>query len=95
LATAKSDLGQTRNPAGTWDAVSLEQRRTICDWWVLDVLISVEPLEGRKRANQEVGDRDASRRAERPARNPHGRGRTRTYDLTDVKNRPAFWTQPT
>jgi hypothetical protein len=34
--------------------VSLEQRRAIFDWWVLDVLISVEPIAGRKRANQKT-----------------------------------------
>jgi hypothetical protein len=45
-------IDETRNPADIWDSVSLEQRKTIFDWWVLDVLISVEPLGGRKRANQ-------------------------------------------
>lgn len=47
-------IDETRNLAETWDAVSLEQRRAIFDWWVLDVLISVEPIEGRKRANQKT-----------------------------------------
>lgn len=47
-------IDETRNLADTWDAVSLDQRRTIFDWWVLDVLISVEPIEGRKRANQKT-----------------------------------------
>src|SRR5690606_38620493 len=47
-----SAIDETRNLAETWDAVLLEQRRAIFDWWVLDVLISVEPIEGRKRANQ-------------------------------------------
>ena len=49
-----SAIDETRNLAETWDAVLLEQRRAIFDWWVLDVLISVEPIEGRKRANQKT-----------------------------------------
>jgi hypothetical protein len=43
---------ETRNLAATWDAVALEERRVLFDWWVLDVMIAIEPLEGYKRANQ-------------------------------------------
>jgi hypothetical protein len=45
-------IDETRNLAATWDAVGLEERRVLFDWWVLDLMIAVEPLEGYKRANQ-------------------------------------------
>lgn len=45
-------IDETRNLADAWDAVSLEQRRAIFDWWVLDVLISVEPLASGKRGKK-------------------------------------------
>jgi hypothetical protein len=42
---------ETRNLAETWERVELEERRLLLDWWVLDVMIVVEPIPGMKRAN--------------------------------------------
>jgi hypothetical protein len=30
-------IDEIRNLAGTWDSMSLEQRRAIFDWWVVDM----------------------------------------------------------
>src|SRR5690606_26204569 len=45
-------LDATRNLADAWDQAGLEERRTLLDWWVLDVMIAVEPIEGMRRANR-------------------------------------------
>ena len=49
-----SVIDETRNLAATWDKVGLEERRVLLDWWVLDVLIVVEPIPGMKRANNKT-----------------------------------------
>jgi len=47
-------INETRDLAATWDRVSLDERRILLDWWVLDVMIIVEPIPGMKRANQKT-----------------------------------------
>jgi hypothetical protein len=50
-------LGYTRRAAtlaATWDKGRIEERRVPLDWWILDVLIVVEPIPGMKRANHET-----------------------------------------
>ena len=45
-------LDESRNLAQVWDRVGLDERRILLDWWVLDILIVVEPIPGKKRANE-------------------------------------------
>lgn len=47
-------LNETRDLAAAWGKIDLDERRTLLDWWVLDVLIVVEPIPGMKRANQKT-----------------------------------------
>jgi hypothetical protein len=47
-------IDETRNLAEVWDKVGLDERRTLLDWWVLDVLIAVEPTPGMKKANEKT-----------------------------------------
>jgi hypothetical protein len=47
-------IDETRNLAETWDRVGLEERRILLDWWVLDVLIVLEPVPGMRRAIQKT-----------------------------------------
>jgi hypothetical protein len=47
-------IDDTRNLAETWDKVGLDERRLLLDWWVLDVQIVVEPIEGMKKANEKT-----------------------------------------
>ncbi len=47
-------IDETRNLAETWDKVGLDERRLLLDWWVLDVQIVVEPIEGMKKANEKT-----------------------------------------
>ena len=44
-------LHETRNLAAAWAAAGLEDRRVLLDWWVLDVVIAVEPIPSKKKAN--------------------------------------------
>jgi multidrug efflux pump subunit AcrA (membrane-fusion protein) len=44
-------INESRNLAETWDRVGLSERRILLDWWVLDVMIVVEPIPGMRRAN--------------------------------------------
>ena len=46
-----SVIDETRDLAATCNKVGLEERRVLLDWWVLDVLVVVEPIPGMKRAN--------------------------------------------
>jgi hypothetical protein len=45
-------IDERRNLAETWDRVGLEEHGVLLDWWVLDVLIVVEPIPGMNRANK-------------------------------------------
>lgn len=45
---------ETRNLAAAWDSAGPEERRILLDYWVLDVLIVVEPIPGMKRANRKT-----------------------------------------
>lgn len=47
-------IDETRNLAEVWDKVGLDERRTLLDWWVLDVLIAVDPIPGMKKANEKT-----------------------------------------
>lgn len=47
-------IKESRNLAAAWDSAGPEERRILFDYWVLDVLIVVEPIEGMKRANQKT-----------------------------------------
>ena len=44
-------INETRNLGETWNQVGLDERRVLLDWWVLGVLVVVEPIPGMKRAN--------------------------------------------
>jgi hypothetical protein len=47
-------IDETRNLADVWDEGGLDERRTLLDSWVLDVLIAVEPTPGMKKANEKT-----------------------------------------
>ena len=44
-------IHETRNLADAWPNLTPEERKTLLDYWVHDVLIVVEPIAGMKRAN--------------------------------------------
>jgi hypothetical protein len=47
-------LSETRNLADAWDSVELAERKILLDMWVLDVVVVVEPISGRKKANRKT-----------------------------------------
>jgi DNA invertase Pin-like site-specific DNA recombinase len=47
-------IHESRNLASAWDKAGPEERRILLDYWVLDVLIVVEPFPGMKRANRKT-----------------------------------------
>jgi hypothetical protein len=47
-------IHESRNLAAAWDSAGPEERRILLDYWVLDVLIVVEPIPGMRRANQKT-----------------------------------------
>lgn len=49
-----SIIHESRNLAAAWDSAGPEERRVLLDYWVLDVLIVVEPILGMKRANHKT-----------------------------------------
>jgi hypothetical protein len=51
VSFAVSAAATRSGPAETVAQVGLEERRVLLDWWVLDVLIVVEPIPAMKRAN--------------------------------------------
>jgi DNA invertase Pin-like site-specific DNA recombinase len=44
-------INETKNIAQVWDRCSAEDRAAILDYWVLDLLVAVEPVPGKRRAN--------------------------------------------
>jgi len=54
LERIANTINETRDLAATWDRASLDERRILLDWWVLDVMIIVEPIPRKKRANQKT-----------------------------------------
>lgn len=62
LATSRHDawarlsgiIDETRNLAAAWERGGAEQRKALLDYWVLDVWIAVEPIPGKKRANNKT-----------------------------------------
>lgn len=54
-ARVQSVIHETRNLAGMWEALSLTARKRVLDQWVDGVLIAVEPIEGKRRANHKFG----------------------------------------
>jgi hypothetical protein len=53
-ANLEAILHETRNLATTWEVASPEERKILLDYWVLDVWIVVEPIEGKRRANHKT-----------------------------------------
>lgn len=51
----QTSIHETRNLAAVWDNLSLVERKRVLDRWVDAVLIAVEPIEGKKRANHKFG----------------------------------------
>jgi hypothetical protein len=47
-------IDETRNLAEVWDKVGLDERRTLLDCWVPDVLIAVDTIPGMKKANEKT-----------------------------------------
>lgn len=47
-------IGETRNLAAAWDKATPEERKMLYDYWLLDVLIVVEPIPGKRRANRKT-----------------------------------------
>ncbi len=47
-------LDETKDLDDAWGSASLEERRMLLEWWVLDVMIAVEPIPGMKRANNKT-----------------------------------------
>jgi hypothetical protein len=43
-----------RNVAAAWDVLGPEERRIRFDYWVIDVLIVVEPVPGKRKANHRI-----------------------------------------
>lgn len=48
-------IHETRNLAALWVTLTLPERKRVLDQWVDAVLIAVEPIEGKKRANNKFG----------------------------------------
>ncbi|HEU4629136.1 MAG TPA: recombinase family protein [Gemmatimonadaceae bacterium] len=47
-------IHESRNLGAAWEKAGPEERRILFDYWVLDVLIVVEPIPGMKRANHKT-----------------------------------------
>lgn len=47
-------ISDSRNLAAAWDKAGPEERKVLFDYWLLDVLIVVEPIPGMKRANKKT-----------------------------------------
>jgi hypothetical protein len=47
-------IHETRNIAAAWAKSGPEERKILLDYWVYDVLIVVEPIAGKKRANRKT-----------------------------------------
>lgn len=47
-------IHETRNLAATWEKATPEERKILLSYWVLDVMIVVEPVPGMKRANHKT-----------------------------------------
>ena len=47
-------IHETRNIAAAWKKATPEDRKVLLDYWVLDVLVVVEPIPGKRRANQKT-----------------------------------------
>lgn len=47
-------IHESRNLAAAWDQAGPEERRILLDYWVVDVLIVVEPIPGMRRANRKT-----------------------------------------
>ena len=47
-------IHESRNLAAAWDKSGPEERRILLDYWVVDVLIVVEPIPGMRRANRKT-----------------------------------------
>lgn len=45
---------ETRNLAATWHKAGPHERRILFDYWVLDVVVVVEPIPGMRRANHKT-----------------------------------------
>jgi hypothetical protein len=48
-------IDETRNLAGAWDRLDDAGRKTLLDYWVLDVWIAAERIPGKRRANHKTG----------------------------------------
>lgn len=53
-STIESILDETRNLASAWDLATADDRKALLDYWVLDVWIAVERIEGKRRANEKT-----------------------------------------
>lgn len=47
-------IHESRNLAAAWKTAGPEERKILLDYWVLDVLIVVKPVPGKRRANRKV-----------------------------------------
>jgi hypothetical protein len=47
-------IHETRHLAAAWDKLGLEDRKVLLDYWILDVLVVVEPVAGMRRANRKT-----------------------------------------
>jgi hypothetical protein len=47
-------IDKTKNLAAAWEVATVEERSTLLDYWVLEVLIVAEPIPGMKRANNKT-----------------------------------------
>lgn len=50
--TDTTQMDKTNVVGQTWGRVGLDEQRILLDWWVLDVMLVVEPIPGKKRANR-------------------------------------------
>jgi hypothetical protein len=47
-------IHETRNIAAAWMKIGPEERKILLDYWVLDILIVVQPVPGKRRANHKT-----------------------------------------
>lgn len=47
-------IHETRNIAAVWEKAGPEERKVLLDYWVDDLMIVVEPIEGMRRANKKT-----------------------------------------
>jgi len=47
-------IDETRNIGMTWDKLDLQARKVLMDHWIYDVMITVEPIPGKKKANRKT-----------------------------------------